>query len=129
MKPWYTRRRANAKAAYSKAKRTTHLVAEYEADMIELCSPNPPINPSWSIGTGKDMLHEIKCDLEKHSYNLPPGLSTPPNEVFEMIVQRYNLLMDVAKDQHESILSNQAYITCFYKQVDHEGSRSRPNLL
>jgi hypothetical protein len=73
----------------------------------------PPVGSSWSIGIGKDQIETLTADLLEFTYNLPPGFTCPPNEMFEMIVLRFNLLMDIAKGEYESILSSQAYFPCF----------------
>jgi hypothetical protein len=87
------------------------LIAEHESDMIKLCSPIPPVGNSWIFGTGKDQIGNMVTDLREFCYYLPPGFTCPSSEVFEMIIMRFNLLMDVAKDQYESINSSQAYVT------------------
>jgi hypothetical protein len=97
-------------AGYSKSNRSTQLIAANESEMIKLCSPIPPVESSWSIGIGKDQIGDLTSELHEFCYNLPPGFICPSSDVFEMIVLRFNLLMDVAKDQYESILTSQAYV-------------------
>jgi len=80
--------------------------------MIDLVTPKPAVDGSWSVGDmgpkGKDMVEGMRADLEKWTYNLPPGYSV--GEVcgdFEMVVLRFNLLVEVANGVCESVIANE----------------------
>lgn len=80
--------------------------------MIAVCCEQPPVSKVWVAGSAREaQVQALADDLSRVQYNLPPGYVPPPSEVFEMVMLRFNLLMDVAKENHESVLSNQAYVS------------------
>ncbi|KAJ3218108.1 hypothetical protein HK099_005196 [Clydaea vesicula] len=101
------------------------VISEFEIELIELCTAKPLIQPdSWTIAPfdsdsirsgGFEMTERFRDDLRKFGYFLPPGFANLANFIkvkeekeeaeFKLVVFRLNLLVDISKENFESLIN------------------------
>ncbi|KAJ3299666.1 hypothetical protein HK104_007737, partial [Borealophlyctis nickersoniae] len=112
------------------AREAGNVISPNEKAMIDLCTPLPPIDASsWSLpppgseklrAGGKEMVERFREEVRRFSYHLPPGFAAwrqwyamvPPKVQleFDLVVLRYNLLVDISKGLWENAAKQEKMI-------------------
>lgn len=102
--------------ASKNARQEGKIISRHEAEIIELCTIKPKIDPIIEINSINSSSQEIKQLFDKYSYNLPPGfISTQPSDsiekrIFDLIILRLKLLIHVATSNYKKILESEVMI-------------------